>query len=38
MSIKPQRLLTAEEFAALPLTGLRSELIAGELHIAAIFE
>ena len=26
------RLLTAEQFAALPLTGLRSELIEGELH------
>jgi Uma2 family endonuclease len=32
MSTSAQRLLTAEEFAALPLAGLRSELIAGELR------
>src|SRR5574340_1665709 len=32
MSTLPQHLLTAEEFAALPLGELRSELIAGELH------
>lgn len=32
MSTLPKHLLTAEEFAALPLEGLRSELIKGELH------
>ncbi len=32
MSTKATHLLTAEEFAALPLAGLRSELIEGELH------
>lgn len=32
MSTLPKHLLTAEEFAALPLEGLRSELIEGELH------
>ncbi|MFI5276584.1 MAG: Uma2 family endonuclease [Ktedonobacterales bacterium] len=32
MSIAPQRLLTAEEFAALPLGEMRSELIEGVLH------
>lgn len=32
MSIAPQRLLTAEEFASLPLGDMRSELIAGVLH------
>ena len=31
-SITPKHLLTAEQFAALPLAGLRSELIQGELH------
>lgn len=32
MSASAQRLLTAEEFAALPLSGLRSELVEGELR------
>lgn len=32
MSTSAQRLLTAEEFAALPLAGLRSELVEGELR------
>ena len=32
MSTLPKHLLTAEEFAALPLEGLRSELIEGEIH------
>ena len=32
MSLAPQRLLTAEEFAALPLGEMRSELIEGVLH------
>jgi Uma2 family endonuclease len=32
MPAPPKHLLTAEEFAALPLAGLRSELIEGELH------
>lgn len=32
MATLPQHLLTAEEFAALPLGDLRSELIAGALH------
>ncbi len=32
MSTLPKHLLTAEEFAALPLEGLRSELIEGELR------
>jgi Uma2 family endonuclease len=32
MSTLPKHKLTAEEFAALPLDGLRSELIEGELH------
>ena len=32
MSAKATHLLTAEQFAALPLAGLRSELIEGELH------
>lgn len=32
MSTKATHLLTAEEFAALPLAGLRSELIEGKLH------
>ncbi len=31
-SIMPKHLLTAEQFAALPLAGLRSELIQGELR------
>jgi len=32
MSARATHLLTAEQFAALPLAGLRSELIEGELH------
>ena len=32
MSIAPQRLLTAEEFASLPVGDMRAELIAGVLH------
>lgn len=32
MPTLPKRKLTAEEFAALPLEGLRSELIEGEIH------
>jgi Uma2 family endonuclease len=32
MSTRAKHLLTAEEFAALPLAGMRSELIAGELR------
>lgn len=34
MSTSAQHLLTAEEFAALPLAGLRSELVEGELRTA----